>query len=106
MWYYRRDRRLSGFEWDEGNLEHCRKHGVSRQEIEAVFSGPVIILPDHGRSQTEHRSRAIGRTGEGRAAFIVFTVRERNGHRYISPVGARYMHQEEIDSYEKDNPDL
>jgi uncharacterized DUF497 family protein len=36
----------------------------------------------------------------------VFTIRERGGRRYIRPVSARYMHQEEIDSYEKDNPDL
>lgn len=97
---------LSGFEWDDGNLEHCRKHGVSRLEIEEVFSGPVIVLPDPGHSQAERRFRAIGRTGGGRAAFIVFTVRERGTRRYIRPVSARYMHREEIDSYEEANPDL
>ena len=100
------DGRLSGFEWDDGNLEHCHKHGVSRPEIEQVFTGPVIVLPDTGHSQTERRFRAIGRTGDGRAAFVVFTIRERGGRQYIRPVSARYMHQEEIDSYEKDNPDL
>ncbi len=100
------DGSLAGFEWDQGNLAHCRKHGVSRPEIEGLFARPVIILPDESHSQTERRFRAIGRTGRGRAVFVVFTIRERGGHRYIRPVSARYMHQEEIESYEKENPDL
>ena len=97
---------LSGFEWDDGNLEHCRKHGVSRSEIEGLFASPVIVLPDTGHSEVEPRHRAIGRTRHGRAVFVVFTVRERNGRHYIRPVSARYMHKEEIESYEKDNPGL
>lgn len=95
---------VSGFDWDDGNLEHCRKHGVSRPEIEELFTRPVIVLPDHGHSQTERRFRAIGRTSKGQAVFVVFTVRERGGHQYIRPVSARYMHREEIDSYEEENP--
>ncbi|HSU07394.1 MAG TPA: BrnT family toxin [Acetobacteraceae bacterium] len=97
---------VSGFEWDDGNLEHCRKHGVSRSEIEGVFSGPVIVLPDPGHSHNERRFRAIGRTGDGRAVFVVFTIREHGGHRYIRPVSARFMHREEIESYEEENPDF
>ena len=97
---------LSGFDWDDGNLEHCRKHGVSRSEVENLFASPVIILPDTGHSQTERRLRAIGKTGDGRAVFVVFTIREHGGHRYIRPVSARYMHREEIESYEEENPDL
>ena len=100
------DGQLSGFDWDHGNLEHCRKHGVSRAEIESVFGSPVIILPDTGHSQTEQRFRAIGRNRHGRAVFIVFAIRERGGQRYIRPVSARYMHQEESESYEEENPDL
>jgi len=98
---------VSGFEWDDGNLAHCRKHGVSRPEIESLFASPVIVLPDPGHSHREQRFRAIGRTGDdGRAVFVVFTVRERGGRRYIRPVSARYMHREEIESYEEENPDL
>ncbi len=71
-----------------------------------MFVSPVIVLPDPGPSQTEPRFRAIGRTGHGRAVFIVFTVRERDGNRYIRPVSARYMHRKEIESYEEENPNL
>jgi len=100
------DGRLAGFDWDHGNLDHCRKHGVSKAEVEGVFTRPVIVLPDHGHSQTEQRFRAIGRTRHERAVFVVFTIRERDGRRYIRPVSARYMHREEIESYEKENPDF
>jgi uncharacterized DUF497 family protein len=97
---------LSGFEWDKGNLEHCRKHGVSRPEIEGVFASRVIILPDDDHSGTEKRFRAIGRTKNGRPVFVVFTIRERHGRHYIRPVSARYMHRAEIETYEKENPDF
>ena len=100
------DRHVTGFEWDKGNIDHCRKHGVSRAEIEDLFTRPVTVLPDHGHSQNERRYRAVGRTEEGRALFLVFTIREREGRRYIRPVSARYMHREEVESYEKENPDL
>lgn len=97
---------FSGFEWDRANLAHCRKHGVSRPEIEGVFASPVIILPDDGHSQAKRRFKAIGRTRHGRAVFVVFTIREHHGRRTIRPVSARYMHRAEIESYEKENPGL
>ena len=53
-----------------------------------------------------NRVRAIGRAGRGRSVFLVFTIRERSGKRLIRPISARYMRREEIESYEKENPDL
>jgi hypothetical protein len=29
---------FDGFDWDDGNLEKCSKHGVSLDEIEDLFS--------------------------------------------------------------------
>ncbi len=98
------DDAVSGFDWDRANLDHCRKHGVSRTEIESVFARAVIVLPDPGHSRTEQRFRAVGRTRHERPVFVVFTIRERDGQRYIRPVSARYMHREEIENYEKANP--
>jgi uncharacterized protein len=90
---YKRVRRimnglLSGFEWDQGNVAHCQKHGVSRSAIESIFSSPVDVLPDDGHSQTEKRFRAIGRARFGRVVFIVFTIRQRDGRRFIPPAHA------------------
>ncbi len=46
---------------------------------------------------------AIGRTGRGRAIFVVFTFRVRAGKRLIRPLSARYMHSKEIESYENES---
>jgi uncharacterized protein len=98
---------VSGFEWDKGNAAKCRKHGVSLAEIEEVFARSVTILPDQAHSLTEERLWAVGRTATGRYVFVVFTIRERQDDgRYIRPISARYMHQKEVESYEKENPDL
>ena len=97
---------VGGFDWDEGNWPKCGKHRVSRAEIEALFARPLLVVPDVAHSQGEERLRAIGRTEEGRAVFLVFTLRNRGGTRLIRPVSARYMHDEEVKGYEAENPDL
>ena len=98
------NRAIAGFDWDHANLAHCQKHGVSRAEAEGIFTRPVVILPDVAHSRTEKRFRAVGRAGSGRRVFVVFTIRERQGGSYIRLISARFMHQAEIDRYEKDNP--
>ena len=97
---------VSGFDWDTGNRAKCQEHGVSVDEIEGLFARPIMILPDTAHSTAEERLRAIGRTRAGRYVFLVFTVRERLGQKFIRPISARYMHRKEIDSYEEENPDL
>ncbi len=97
---------ISGFEWDAANRDKCQKHGVTVAEIESLFAGPVMILPDRAHSRTEERLRAIGQTSTGRYVFLVFTIRARSGERYIRPISARRMHRKEIESYEKENPHL
>ncbi len=96
---------IAGFDWDEGNREKCRKHGVSSVEIERLFrAGPLAVRPDPAHSLAEERFQAIGRTAAGRSVFLVFTVRERDGKRLIRPISARYMHTKEIENHEKENP--
>jgi len=100
------DATVAGFEWDDGNRAKCQRHGVSIAEIESLFARPVMVLPDDAHSGAEERLRAVGRTAGGRHVFLVFTIRRRGGERYIRPISARYMHRKEIESYEKENPDL
>lgn len=96
----------SGFEWDRGNRAKCEKHGLSIAAIESLFAQPLAILPDAAHSQREKRLRAIGRTDKGRGVFIIFTLRRRGDELLIRPISARYMHKKEIESYEKENPDV
>ena len=90
------------FDWDDGNREHCRKHGLSLTEIEEVFrSSELLVAPDLGHSDEEDRLLAIGKTLQGRRVFIVFMFRTRHGKRFIRPIMARYMHAKEIKKYEE-----
>ncbi len=92
--------RLKGFDWDSGNRGKCAKHGVSIDEIEAIFQSPsVMVKPAH--SATEPRFKAIGKTAAGRHLFLVFAIREDK----IRPISARYMHRKEIQRYEEEAKD-
>jgi uncharacterized DUF497 family protein len=91
---------LGLFNWDRSNRAHCRKHGVSIAEIEALLRDDPRIAPDLKHAHLEDRLIAVGRTAEGRPLFVAFTIRERFGQRMIRPVSARYMHAKEIKGYE------
>lgn len=91
--------KVSGFDWDAGNWPKCGKHGVSKNEIEHVFhAGPMVQTDPHPE---EPRYRAIGKNAAGRYIFLVFMFRVVNGQKLIRPVSARYMHQKEVNHYEK-----
>jgi len=94
---------VAGFDWDEGNLAKCAKHGVTVEEIEAFFLAEPAAAPDPAHSAVEDRMIAVGRTAQGRALFVAFTLREKLGHKLIRPVSARYMHKKEIEAYEKES---
>ena len=91
--------RFYGFDWDSGNWPKCNKHGVSREEIEELFHSPLKEADDP--CPTEQRKRAVGKTPLGRYIFIVFTYRIKDDKLLIRPISARYMHQKEVENYEK-----
>ena len=90
--------KIAGFEWNEGNWPKCGKHGVSREEIEAVLLGtPAVMLDPHS---DEPRMRAIGMTAAGRYVFLVFMLRRVGNNMLLRPISARFMHQKEVAHYE------
>lgn len=91
---------VEGFDWDDGNRAKCTLHGVSLEEIEQVFAGPLRAQPDPAHSAQETRYFAIGRSPAGRYVFAAFTIREVAGRRRIRPISVRYMHRREIEHYE------
>ena len=96
----------SGFDWDKGNRGKCQRHGVSLEEIEALFQGELAVYPDPQHSVNEERFLAIGKGLLGRYIFLAFTIRTQGPDRFIRPISARYMHQKEVDHHGKENPDL
>lgn len=97
------DKSVAGFDWDDGNAGKCQKHGVSIEVIEGLFrAGKLYVEPDIVNSTVETRFRAVGKTAQNRAVFLVFTIRDRSGDKLIRPISARYMHKKELDEYEKE----
>ena len=92
---------IDGFDWDQGNLAKCQKHGVSVAEIESLFFQDHRIAPDLKHSAVEARQLAVGRSATGRPMFVVFTVRQYGDKQLVRPISARYMHAEEIERYEQ-----
>jgi len=93
---------VAGFDWDDGNLEKCQKHGVSVADIESLFQRPIAVSPDPTHSKGEERLKAIGKNDKGRHILIVFTLRRRKDETLIRPISARYMRQKEVDYYEEE----
>ncbi|NEU71429.1 BrnT family toxin [Hassallia byssoidea VB512170] len=92
---------ISGYDWDDGNYQKCQKHGVSIEEIETLFSSKVWIGPDINHSELEQRFLAIGKSTKGKYIFLAFTIREKKEEIFIRPISARYMHEKEVQKYEK-----
>ncbi len=98
---------IEGFDWGEGNLEKCQKHGVSISEIESIFTDEKLtVLYDEKHSHEEERLIAVGQTKEKRNVLIIFTIRKRNKEQLIRPISARYMHQKEVKYYEEEITNL
>ena len=91
---------FEGFDWDEGNAEKCRRHGVSIGEIEsALISKALMIVPDVKHSKDESRYIAVCQTVNGRDLFVGFTLRNIAGRKLLRPISARYMHRKEVEHY-------
>ena len=75
--------RIGTFEWDEGNLLHAVRHGVSQEEIEEVIATASLIR--RGRSGVYV---AYGQTFDGRYVVALF---EYKGGGVVRPFGARPM---------------
>jgi uncharacterized protein len=93
---------IAGFDWDAGNREKCRKHGVSLAAVEALFHRPMALYRDPAHTRDEERFKAIGKTDAGRSVVIVFTLRKRARESFVRPISPRYMHAKEVANYEEE----
>jgi hypothetical protein len=89
----------TGFDWDSGNAPKLwERHQVTPGECEQVFFGePLLVAPDVRHSRTEQRWAAWGRTADGRALAVVFTLRGE----LIRPLSAGEMNRKERRLYEQ-----
>lgn len=52
--------------WDEWNLDHIAKHGVTYEDVEAVIKGPAVA-----RAIYKQRFLVVGPTPDGRVPAVV-----------------------------------
>ena len=92
---------IVGFDWDDGNSrKNADKHDVSQAEAESIFFGdPLIIVDDSKHSTEERRFHALGRTVQGRALHVTFTLRK--NETLIRVISARDMNRKERQLYEQ-----
>jgi len=94
-------RRITGFDWDEGNArKSSQKHDVSQTEAEQIFfNEPLLMIADVKHSLSEHRIHALGQTDSGRQLHITFTLRDDDTK--IRVISARDMSRKERTYYEQ-----
>jgi len=79
--------KIKSFEWDDANVAHVGRHGVSPDEAEEVFIGsPKVFKSRLGRYV------ALGKSFFGRYLFVVFDFIGKKTARVIT---ARNMTQKE-----------
>ncbi len=86
------------FDWDDGNSAKNRSHGLEISEIEEAFlSERKLLAVDYKHNQAESRYILLACNRQSRWLYVVFTMRQDK----IRVISARYMHQKEVDRYEK-----
>ena len=92
---------ITGFDWDAGNSRKSQqKHQVIQSEAEQIFfNEPLLLLDDVAHSQKEPRYHALGKTDDGRALHVTFTLR--NKDTLIRIISARDVNRKERTIYEQ-----
>ena len=63
------------FEWDAAkNKANLKKHGLSFEDAELVFSGPIVTVEDDRRHYGEQLFSALG-TLALRVIYVAYTIR-------------------------------
>lgn len=79
--------------WDEWNVEHTTKHGVTREEIEEV------CFTKHFAQRSGRNKMAIwGQTEDGRYLLVILGIEEHSDYYSVS---AREMEEKEKRQYRK-----
>ena len=92
------DKTVVEFEWDDGNSDKPKNHGLCLEETEEAFLDEnKIIFADWKHSATEQRVTLLGKTKKGRLLNIAYTVRKNK----VRIITARPINRKEVPLYEK-----
>ena len=85
------------FDWDDANVEHIARHGVTPDEVEeALLDRRGVPAPAY-QLEDERRYGWTGATDAGRLLYVVYTVR----HRLTRVITTRNANELERRSYRR-----
>lgn len=87
---------MPDFEWDDFNVEHLARHGITPEEVEELFEGPTIRR--RGGTDAPDRYRGLGRTVGGRYLTVVYQAKPGG---IVRAFTGRDMHAHERDLYDR-----
>lgn len=86
------------FDWDSGNSDKPKKHGLTLEEVEeAFFDQQRMVFEDWKHSTAEKRLTFLGKTKQERLLNITYTIRKQK----IRVITARDINKKEVYLYEK-----
>lgn len=86
------------FEWDKGNNDKPKKHGLTLEETEeAFFDEGRVIFTDWEHSKIEQRITLLGKTKKGKLLNVTYTTRKNK----IRVITARSINKKEVKLYEE-----
>ncbi len=86
-----------GFDWDDANRKHVRRHDVTVPEVEEAILDPEAIMIEEQNAEGENRFKLVGRTLGGRILIAVFALRGD----LVRPVTAYQASKRDEESYLK-----
>lgn len=90
---------VTGFDWDEANINHIARHNVTPAEAEEIFfDSGYVSGEDLKHSQSEERFIIIGKTKESRLLYQIYTIREG----LIRVISSRDLNKKEYSLYQKE----
>jgi uncharacterized DUF497 family protein len=67
--------RIAVFDWDDGNIDHIARHGISTEEADEAASDRRRVGMSVYSSGDESRWGVIGATEDGRVLAVILTSR-------------------------------
>jgi uncharacterized DUF497 family protein len=74
-------------QWDQWNIEHVQRHGVTPEEVEEVLASEASRVIDHP-SPSSDRPAIFGYTKAGRPLLIAYDILDDDVPRRIYPITA------------------
>lgn len=92
------DKKAFEFEWDTGNSQRPKNHGLTPEETEeAFFDENKVSFSDWQHSVTKQRITLLGKTKKDKLLNITYTIRGSK----IRVITARPINKKGVKLYEK-----